>query len=88
LNLIGFNWSVGYVDNFQWQNWLIARLLTKCQQIKYAVFAAEQVIGIFESEYPNNELPRKAIKAAKEYLENPTAAAEAAAAEDGFSGFA
>jgi hypothetical protein len=39
-----------------------------------AIFAAEQVIDIFEKEYPNNKRPREAIEAAKAYLKEPTEA--------------
>lgn len=40
--------------------------------ISFAIFAAEQAIGIYEKEYPNDERPRNAIEAAKKYSENPT----------------
>jgi hypothetical protein len=47
--------------------------------VKYAVFAAEQVIDIFEKKYPDDKRPRKAIEVTKKYIENPSAAnAEAA----------
>ena len=36
--------------------------------IALAIYAAEQVVGIFEDEYPNDPRPRDAIKAAKAYL--------------------
>ena len=65
-----------------WANWLIVRLMTHKQRISYAIFAAEQVIGIFEEEYPNDKRPRLAIEAAKKCLKNNTtknkAASEAA----------
>ena len=52
--------------------------------MKYAVFAAETTLHIYEKRYPGNDKPRKAIEAAKAYLKNPckktTAAAYAAAA--------
>lgn len=71
-----------------WANWLIVRVMTHEQQIKYAIFAAEKVIGIYEKQYPDDDRPRKAIEAAKEYLKYPDkthrlaarAAARAAAA--------
>lgn len=55
----------------------------KEDSVDFAIFAAEKVIDIFEKEYPNDDRPRKAIEAAKEYLKNPTkknmnAAADAA----------
>jgi hypothetical protein len=64
---------------------------TELDSVALAVFAAEQVIGIFEKEYRDDDRPRKAIEAAKRYLENPTdrnavdaahAAADAADAVD------
>jgi len=41
---------------------------TKKDNVALAVYAAEQVIDIFEKEYPNDKRPREAIKAAKRYL--------------------
>jgi len=55
-----------------WANWLIARVMTHDNQVKYAIYAAEQVIDIFEKKYPNDKRPRQAIDAAKKYLEEPT----------------
>jgi len=70
-----------------WANWLIVRIMEYKQYVSYAVFAAEQVIDIYEKKYPNNKKPREAIEAAKKCIENPTeenkkayAAAYAAAA--------
>ncbi len=53
-----------------WASWLIVRLLKRKKRVQYAIFAAEQVIEIFEREYPEDERPREAIAAAKEYLKN------------------
>lgn len=64
-----------------WANWLIVRHMTHDQKVMYAIFAAEQVIGIYEKKYPEDNRPRKAIEAAKEYLKLKTAyAADAARA--------
>jgi hypothetical protein len=52
-------------DEFDWANWLIVRVLSKKQCVAYAIFAAEQVIGIFEKEFQGGKSPRKAIEAAK-----------------------
>ncbi len=57
---------------FQWANWLIVRIMDYKQRVSYAVFAAEQVIDIFEKKYPNDKRPRKAIEAAKKCIENPS----------------
>jgi len=57
-------WSEMRVDK-AW-NW------TKEDSVKLAVFASEQVLGIYEKQYPNDDRPRKAIEAAKAWLKNPT----------------
>jgi hypothetical protein len=59
------------LDKTEWANWLIVRVLDKINCVRYAVFAAEQVLPIFEEEYPDDNRPRKAIEAAKAYIENP-----------------
>jgi hypothetical protein len=59
-------------DKLQWANWLIVRLMDKPNQVRYAIFSAEKVLDIFEKEYPKDDRPRKAIEAAKVWLEAPT----------------
>jgi hypothetical protein len=78
-----------------WANWLLARTMTLRQKRQYAIFAAEQVIDIFEKKYPNDKRPREAIEAAKRVLKSPTAAnkekaraAAAAAAADADAAYA
>ena len=74
-------------DELDWANWLIVRVMTYSQYVSYAVFAAEQVIEIYEKKYPKDKRPRQAIEAAKKCIENPSeenkndayAAADAAA---------
>ena len=63
-----------------WANWVICRVFDKPNKVRYAIFAAEKVIHLFEKKYPDDKRPRKAIKAAKAWLDNPTAASEASAA--------
>ena len=68
-----------------WANWLIVRIMDYKQYVSYAVFAAEQVIDIYEKRYPKDKRPRQAIEAAKKCIEDPSeenkkAAAAAAAA--------
>jgi hypothetical protein len=83
-------------NHFAWANWLLVRLFTREQKIQYAIFAAEQVIDIFEKKCPKDDRPRKAIEAAKSYLKFPTqenkntaaAAAYAAAAYDAAAAYA
>jgi hypothetical protein len=62
-----------------WANWLIVRLMAREQHLAYAIFAAEQVISIFEKKFPKDDLPRKAIEAAKAVLKNDTPENRAAA---------
>lgn len=59
-------------NKLSWANWLIVRLMKYKQYVKYAVYAAEQVIDIFEKKYPDNKLSRKAIQAAKRCIKNPS----------------
>lgn len=49
-------------DKNEWANWLIVRVMTQDQKIRYAIYAAEQVIDIYKKNYPNDNRPRKAIK--------------------------
>ena len=55
-------------NNAEWANWFIVRCMTHEQRIQYSIFAAEQVIDIYEKKYPDDARPRKAIEAAKAYL--------------------
>jgi hypothetical protein len=60
------------IEKIKWANWLIVRVMDSKQRIRYAVFAAEQALPIFEKKYPDDDRPRKAIEAAKKCLENDT----------------
>ena len=58
---------------------------TQKDSVTLAIYAAEQVIKLYEDKYPNDSRPREAIKAAKAYLKDPSkknkeAAADAASA--------
>ena len=57
---------------YRWANWLIVRVMDYRQYVSYAVFAAEQVIDIYEKKYPNNKAPRLVIEAAKKCIEDPS----------------
>ena len=59
----------------------ISALMKPTQRIKWAVWSAEQVINIFEENYPGDDRPGAAINAAKSYLKNPSAANAANAAK-------
>jgi len=60
------------IQHYDWANWLIVRVMERKQYLAYAIFSAEQVIGIYETQHPSNDRPRKAIEAAKRVLENDT----------------
>ena len=66
-------------NHSDWANWLLARIMTHKQQIKYAIYAAEKVLKIYEDKYPNDKRPRLAIEAARTYLKRPTQENKAAA---------
>lgn len=55
-------------DKFDYARWLLPRLMTHPQKVKWAIFCAEQVIDIFEKKYPKDKRPREAIQAAKDFL--------------------
>ena len=72
--------------HYDWANWLSVRVMERKQYLAYAIYAAEQVLGIFEKTYPEDKRPRKAINAAKKVLfedtpENKKMAAAYAAAD-------
>jgi hypothetical protein len=62
-------------DNKQvWESMRVVKAYewTKPDSVAMSIYAAELVIGIYEKEYPDDKRPRKAIEAAKAWLENPT----------------
>ena len=63
-----------------WANWVIVRVMTYDQYVSYAVYAAEQVIDIYEKKYPDDKRPREAIEAAKKCIGLKGAALAAARA--------
>ena len=63
----------------EWANWLIVRIMERKQYLAYAIFAARQVLDIFEKKYPEDNRPRLAIEAAEKCLREDSAAARAAA---------
>ena len=62
-------------EHLNYANWLLSNTLSPDNKIRYAIFAAEQVLELFENATPGDLRPRKAIEAAKEYLKTKTAAA-------------
>ena len=74
-----------------WANWLIVRIMSYRQYVAYAIYAAEQVIEIYEKQHPADTRPRTAIEAVKKYLENPSKknrAAVKAAAKAAYAAYA
>ena len=69
-------------NKLSYANWLITRSLKKLDCIKYAVYAAELVLPIFEKKYPDDDRPRKAIESVKIYITNKKSAYAAYAAAD------
>ena len=59
-------------DELEDAGWLIVRVMSYKQYVSYAVFAAEQVIDIFEDKYPCDKRPREAIEAAKACINDPS----------------
>jgi len=67
-------------NHLDWANWLLVRLMARDQCVAYAVFAARQVLDIYEHAYPEDMRPRRAIEAAEACLKaKGSAAAESAA---------
>ena len=71
--------SVIQDDKECWSEMRIAKAWKweKEDSVALAIFAAELVIDIYEKKYPNDDRPRKAIEAAKAYMNNPSDAANA-----------
>ena len=66
-------------NHSDWARWLVTNLMTKQQNVKIAIFSAEQVIEIFEKQFPDDNRPRAAIEAAKKYIDDQTYVARDAA---------
>jgi hypothetical protein len=49
-------------------------------RVQFAILCADAVLSFYESKYPEDKRPRKAIEAAKKYLKKPSARAAYAAA--------
>jgi hypothetical protein len=50
----------------------IVKLMTYKQYVRYAVYAAKQVIDIYERKHPDDKRPRKAIQAVQKCIKNPS----------------
>src|SRR3990167_187714 len=58
-------------DRWDWCRWLSVRLMSHQQKIEWAIFSAVEVLPLFNVQYPQDQRPRKAIKAAKAWLLSP-----------------
>ena len=74
--------------NLEWSNWLITRLFNRKDRIRYAIFAARQVLEIFEKKCLEDLRPRQAIEAAIVCIENNTKKTRAAARAAGDAAWA
>jgi hypothetical protein len=64
-----------------WANWLIVRIMNYRQYVSYAVYAADQILGNFESRHPGDDWARKAIDAARKCIADPSAENKLASAD-------
>ena len=73
---------------YNWANWLIARCMTHTQYTNYAIYAAEQVVHIYNMAYPEDKRVQQAVDAAKRYINAGAAGAAEAAEAAGAAGAA
>jgi len=67
---------------YDWADWALTRSFTKRQNVMFAIYAAEQVIDIFEKEYAEDKRPRASIETAKRWLTGEATEAECRVAAD------
>ena len=72
-------------EAMDYANWGIVRLMTRGQKVEYAVYAAKQVLRIYETKYPGDDRPRKAIEAAEKYFSGPSSSAAYAYADAAYA---
>jgi len=68
--------------HYDWADWALTNSFTKRQNVMFATYAAEQVIDIFEKEYPEEERPRASIETAKRWLKGEATEEECRVAAD------
>lgn len=61
-------------DKADWLIWTLGKIgdLNKKQYVEIAILCAKSSLKFFEKEYPKDKRPRMAIRAALDYLKNPT----------------
>ena len=87
-------------DHPEWARWLFTHLMSKKQCVEIAIFAAKEVLPIYEGKH-SDKRPRLAIEAAEKWLKEPTeknaapasasasaASASAASAYDAYAAYA
>jgi hypothetical protein len=84
----GYSWYLGNcrkedlhetlltIYNFRpdWALWLFLNLMGVNQKRRLAIFAASQVLHLYENKYPGDHRPRKAIEAAQAVIDSDTLA--------------
>jgi hypothetical protein len=70
-------------EKYDWANWLIVRLMTREQCLRYAIYSVERCLPVYEAQYPGDNRVRMAVEAARivllsDTIENRDAAAHAA----------
>ncbi len=66
-------------DHFDWANWFIVQVMGYKQYVSYAVFAARQMLDIYEKRYLKDVRSRNTIETAEKCIESPTKKNKAAA---------
>ena len=77
----------GKAELLDYASWLLPRCMSYREYVSYAVYAAEQVIKIYEDKYPADNRPRNAIIAAKKCLQNPSKRNKASAGAAGAAAY-
>jgi len=76
-------WELTTVKRFKLPGWYKNKSIRKKVQVQFSVLCAKAVLKSYEEKFPNDNRPRKAIKAAEQYLSsNNRNAACAARATD------
>jgi len=65
-------WETDHPEKFNWSNWILSRVLTHRNQVKYGVHAAELVLPIWENEFPEDKRPSEAINSVKAWINDPS----------------
>jgi len=73
-DLVRLKLKTGNMKELSYLTWLIVHCLSYKEYIRYAVYAAKQVLPIYEEYYPKDTRLRQAIKAAEKCIKNPSKA--------------